>query len=187
MIKLFAMIWLNLLRNSWSNLRWCKQRKEVSRDIVTVNDNNLRSVLSNINSHFDWTMDDWTQLFDSVCPAPYIYNRYLEAKENNTDFTGDCDDYHTVVYHILKNNGYDVALITLVTKPFTQSHTMCAIRDVDKNGRVSYRVVDYSQVKGPYSTLDSFVEDYSLPVRYWHLDRYNYEKNKFESVDKKEF
>ena len=116
--------------------------------------------------------------------VPDTHNFLLEAGV----FVHNCDGFHAIAYHILKNNGYNVALITVVTKPFTQSHTMTAIRDVNsETGEVSYRIVDYTAVKGPFSTLQEFVDQYNLPVRYWCLQAYNYDKGKYYNVKKKEF
>lgn len=190
MLKFLAMIWLEGVRNFWSNLRWCRHRKDESEAIPEVNADNLNSVLREVYNNFEWTMDDWTQLFDSVCPAPYIYNKYVEAEKTNSDFFGDCDDYHTVIYHILKNNGYDVALITVATKPINNSHTMCAIKEkIEENGveKTVYRIVDYTSLRGPYTSLQDFVDDYRYPVRYWKLDQWDYNKKKFRGVSKKEF
>lgn len=190
MLKFLAMIWLEGVRNFWSNLRWCRHRKDESEAIPEVNADNLNSVLREVYNNFEWTMDDWTQLFDSVCPAPYIYNQYVEAEKNNTVFHGDCDDYHTVIYHILKNSGYDVALIAVATKPIQQSHTMCAIKEkIEENGveKTVYRVIDYTTIRGPYTSLQDFVDDYHYPVRYWSLDQWDYNKKKFRGVSKKEF
>ena len=186
-MKFLSMIWLKCLRNFWSSIRWIKERKEVSKDVIKVNDNNLVSTLRDVYSHFKWTMDDWTQLFDSMQPASYLYNQYLECKEDSSKVLDDCDGYHTIIYHILKNNGYDVALITVATKPITQSHTMVVIRDINENGGVSYRVVNYMLVKGPYKTIEEFVDNYNYEVIYWCLDKYNYETNKFYGIDREDF
>ena len=129
MMKFLAMVWLECLRNFWSNLRWCAHRKDTTKEIPTVNADNLNSTLREVYNNFEWTMDDWTQLFDSMRPAPYVYNLYFGAENTKTDFKDDCDGFHTVIYHILKNNGYDVALITVATKPIKNSHTMCAIKE----------------------------------------------------------
>lgn len=78
------------------------------------------------------------------------------------------------MWHVLNANSIECALITLVTKPFTKSHTMCAYK-VKESGVTKYYVVDYNRIKGPYKDLESFVDSYRLPVRYWQLDKYDYE------------
>ena len=190
MMKFLAMVWLECLRNFWSNLRWCTHRKDTTKEIPTVNADNLNSTLREVYNNFEWTMDDWTQLFDSMRPAPYVYNLYFGAENTKTDFKDDCDGFHTVIYHILKNNGYDVALITVATKPIKNSHTMCAIKEkIEENGveKTVYRIVDYTSLRGPYTSLQDFVDDYRYPVRYWKLDQWDYNKKKFRKVSKKEF
>lgn len=115
------------------------------------------------------------EVYDITVPG--TNNFLLEAGV----FVHNCDGFHTIVYHILKNNGYNVALITCVTKPITKSHTMCLIKD--DNG--TYRVVDYTRVYR-YPSIEKFVENYSTPVRFWCLDRYDYDKNVFYSIEPEE-
>lgn len=180
-IVFFESLWCKHLKHFWSKIRWCRKRKEKSREVVTVDDAGLYPLLKDIYAHFEWTMDDWTELFDSFTPAPYLYNLYDEAKKNENVVLDDCDGYHTIIYHILKNNGYNVALITCVTKPITKSHTMCLIKD--DNG--TYRVINYTRVYR-YPSIEKFIENYSTPVRFWCLDRYDYDKNVFYSIEPEE-
>lgn len=185
--KFFAMLWLKYLRNFWSMIRWNGKRKEVSREMISVNDGNLKSTLKDVYSHYQWAMDDVSQLFDSMRPAPYLYNQYLEAKLNDKVVEDDCDGYHTIIYHMLKNNGYRVALITLVTDPISQSHTMVAIKDIIDDGTVSYRVVNYTAITGPYITLEKFVEQYKHDVICWSVDKYDYDGRRFRNISVTEF
>lgn len=190
MIKLIAMFWCNVWRNFWSWIRWHKYTKIESMPVPEVNDKNLRTTLFRRYSRYQWTADGIDELGDSFRPPQYNFNESEKAVMDSSagPLRGDCDDYHSMVYHILKNNGYNVALITVVTKPFTKSHTMTVIRDVNESTReISYRVIDYTAVKGPFSTLQEFVDQYSLPVRYWCLQAYNYDKGKYYNVKKKEF
>ena len=50
--KFFAMLWLKYLRNFWSMIRWNGKRKEVSREMISVNDGNLKSTLKDVYSHY---------------------------------------------------------------------------------------------------------------------------------------
>ena len=187
MIKFFAFIWLKVLKCPWSKLRWWKYRNTESRAVQKVDEDNMQSVVNDINNHFEWTMDDVSQLFDSMRPAPYLYNCYLNTVENGGKVTDDCDGCHTIIYHVLKQNGYDVALITVVTKPFTQSHTMTVIRNINKDEKNTYRVINYRKISKEYYSLDDFAKDYSLPVRGWYLHEYDYIGKKFRNVNKKDF
>ena len=184
-IVFFEMLWCKHLKHFWSKLRWWKQRKEVSKEVIHVDDTNLKAMAQDVYRNYKWTMDDWTEFFDSMRPAPSLYNEYLAAKETPEadKVLDDCDGFHTIIYHILKNNGYNVALITVVTNPITKSHTMCLIKD----GPKSFRVVNYTTIKGPYATIQEFIDDYSTPARCWCLDGYNYEKKKFYNIDEKRF
>lgn len=112
--------------------------------------------------------------------VPETHNFLLDAGV----FVHNCDDYHGAVLNMLDHNGYDAALITLATIPITQSHTMTAYRKVDDNGIVSYYVVNYTVIKGPYKNLSEFVADYGTPVRYWCLQKYNYKKGKYYNIKK---
>lgn len=188
MINFFIELWIKYIRNFWSLIRWNGKRKIDSEEVIEVNDNNLKTTLADIYSHYTWTMDDISQLGDSLRPAPYLYNWYLTAKASTTNekVKDDCDGYHTIVYHILKNNGYNVALITVATKPITKSHTMTVIKDTNDDGTVSYRVIDYKNIKS-YASLEEFVVNYTYTVRVWSLDVYNYEARRFKHLDESNF
>ena len=80
-----------------------------------------------------------------------------------------------------------MALITVVTKPFTQSHMMTVIRNVNKDEKNTYRVINYRNISKEYYSLDDFAKDYSLPVRGWYLHEYDYADKKFRNVSKKDF
>lgn len=183
MVNFFITLWMKYLRNFWSMIRWCGKRKIDSEPVFEVTDSNLKATLRDVYSHYTWTADDLSQLGDSICPPPYLYNWYLDIKnsESSDKVKGDCDDYHALIYHILKNNGYEVALISLATKPITQSHTMTVIKDTAEDGSVSYRVIDYTSVK-TYASLEEFIGSYKLPVRVWTLDIYDYEARRFRNL-----
>lgn len=123
------------------------------------------------------------EFFDSTEPVyditvEHTHNFLLDAGV----FVHNCDGFHSVVYHLFQQNGYDCALITLVTKPFTKSHTMCAFRIKD-----AYYVVNYQRISGPYMSLQDFVDAYNDPVRYWNLQKYDYSTRKFYTVTDESF
>lgn len=184
-IGFVAMVWLRYIKPSWSHFRWrdrlAGDTLPVPKNIITRAD--IQSFLNECYPVFEWTMDGITQLTDSYRPLPYLYNEYYDAKKagGGNKFKDDCDGYHTVVWHVLNYNSIECALITLVTKPFTKSHTMCAYK-VKESGAAKYYVVDYNSIKGPYKDLESFVDFYRLPVRYWQLDKYDYEKQMFVKI-----
>ena len=190
-IKFFEWLWLKCIKNWWSKLRWNKESKVESEPVpeIAEDESNLLEVIGKVNDGFNWEMDGFKDLFDTYMPATYAYNVTYNANNNDGEkLEGDCDDIHGAIYHLLKQNGYDVALITLATIPVTKSHTMTAIRDVDKNGNVTYRVVNYRVIKGPYTKLEDFIDNYSHPVRYWQLNKFDYEKGKYVNTSyKKDF
>lgn len=186
MIKFFEWLWLRGIKNWWSKLRWYKASKEPSKEVMRTTDVTLQENCRYLYQGFNWEMDGIDDLFDTYMPAPYAYNRCIEALtvEGASKLQGDCDDYHGAVLNMLDHNGYDASLITLATIPITQSHTMTAYRKVDDNGIVSYYVVNYTAIKGPYKNLSEFVADYGTPVRYWCLQKYNYKKGRYYNIKK---
>ena len=187
-IKFFEWLWLRGIKNWWSKLRWSKESKEKTLPVPTITNTNMRQECQDLYRGFDWHMDGIDDLFDTYMPAPYAYNRAYECiTDGKPQLNGDCDDFHSAVLNMLHENGYDVALITLATIPITQSHTMTAIKDVAEDGTVSYRVVNYTSIKGPYKNLQEFVDNYGTPVRYWCLQKYDFKKGKYYNIDKDTF
>lgn len=178
----FSKFWLNHFKPWWSHLRWHKHLEDESCAIPKVTRRTMESALKDIYAHYKWKADGFSELTDSYRPIPYIYNMYVQAAESSTIFEDDCDGFHSVVYHLFQQNGYDCALITLVTKPFTKSHTMCAFRIKD-----AYYVVNYQRISGPYMSLQDFVDAYNDSVRYWNLQKYDYSIRKFYTVTDESF
>lgn len=187
-MKFLEWLWLNYIKNFFSKIRWHKEAKEESLEVPVITDSNLRSECQKLYRGFDWHMDGIDDLFDTYMPAPYAYNRAYECITYGKDpLNGDCDDFHSAVLNMLAKNGYDVALITLATIPVTESHTMTVIRDTSEDGTHTYRIVNYTIIRGPYKTLEEFVESYGTPVRYWSLQGYDFEKGEFYNIDKETF
>ena len=178
----FSKFWLNHFKPWWSRLRWYKHLEDESCAIPKVTRRTMESALKDIYAHYKWKADGFSELTDSYRPIPYIYNMYVQAAESSTIFEDDCDGFHSVVYHMFEHNGYSCALLTMVTKPFKNSHTVCAFRIKD-----AYYVVNYQKISGPYTSLQDFVDAYKDPVRYWNLQKYDYEKHKFYTVAELEF
>ena len=189
-IVFFMQIWLGGLRQKWSRWRWRKALDNDSLIVPKIDERNLLSFLSDVNAHFHWTMDGPTHLFDSVQPPIYAFNAYKVASEDGGVFRGDCDDCHAAIYHALQANGYDVALVTVITAPAGMSHTMCAIKTTGEDGKPVYRVADYNYLRGAYASMDAFAAAYETSkrrVRMWTLDKYDYQKQSYYPVDKADF
>lgn len=185
-IKFFEWLWLRCIKNGWSKLWWCRKSKVASEPVYKINDTTMMSVVRQLYYGFDWHMDGIDDLFDTYMPAQYAYNlmyNYLTGKSDMKN-PGDCDDFHAGILHLLQENGYDTALITLATIPITQSHAMTAYRKKRDDGGYDFYVINYTVRKGPYNNLQEFVDNYGTPVRYWCLQKYNLEKGKYYNIDR---
>ena len=186
MMKFLARIWLDYLKPFWSKIRWNKQRKVVAEEcketVKTIAE--IRAMCSKVYSCFEWTMDDISELFDSYRPTEYLYNTYLGEKAKGKKWQDDCDGYHTVIYHILIQNGFDAVLFTIATKPFTKSHTMCLFKADGKMYLVNYTSVrEYES-----GNIQAIVDDYNKrnklePEHYWNTQKYDYAGKVFYSVN----
>ena len=171
--------------------RWGKQRKVEAYELQDhiTDDAEMREMLKNVNNHFTWTMDDATQLFDSYQPVEYLYNLYIDSGINNTTVKDDCDGCHSIIYHILKENGYDCVLFTIATRPITQAHTMVIYKKDNCYHLINYRnITHYNEGVTIQEIVDDYNKKHNLKKEwYWNLHRYDYDKNKFYTVDKKDF
>ena len=186
MIKFFEWLWLRGIKNWWSKLRWWKASKEKSYEVPKFDGLYAgMSEVSKLDRGYKWEMDGIDDLFDTYMPAPYIYNRMMDYINGKGErIRCDCDDVHGAILNLFEHNGYDVALITLATIPITESHTMTAIREVNDEGVVKFYVVNYTSLRGAYTNLEDFVNNYGTPVRYWCLQKYDYKKGKYYNIDK---
>lgn len=148
-----------------------------------------KEVFRGVYRCFDWTMDGVDELFDTYMPVEHMYKQYRDSKANNTLFLGDCDDYASVAYHILHENGYNVASITIATNPASDSHTMVIYRDTDD----CLVLVNYSILRkyDKDKTVQDVVDDYNRiykykPEYYWTLHKYDYDKHEYYVLDNKE-
>lgn len=187
-IVFFEKLWLRGIKNWWSKLRWYSKSKEESYDVPLVTtDEEILEVAKDVYAYFTWKMDGIREWFDTYLPIPYAYNLYIDAKQSNEKYIDDCDGFHGVILHILNQNNFDAAAITLATIPVTESHTMTAFKRINENGSVEYYVVNYTRLLGPYYSLQDFVDDYGTPVRYWCLQKYDYDKGMYYNIDKEDF
>ena len=186
MIRFFCKLWCDYLRLFWSSIRWCRKRKITSNTVVEKVDSTITSVRAMCNkvySKFEWTIDDFSQLFDSLRPCGYLYNWYQESTKENP-LKDDCDGYHSIIYHILTANGFNAAIFNVVTSPISKSHTMTLYKR-DNN----YYLVDYTSVI-KYSggvKIQDIVDDYNKrhgykKEHYWNVQKYNYTQAKFYNI-----
>lgn len=182
MIRFFSKLWCDYLRPFWSKIRWCGKRKIAGKEVTEKVTNTLTSVRNMCNEvyrRFEWTMDGFTQLFDSLRPCEYLYNWYQEANYDDP-IKDDCDGYHSIIYHILQANGFDCCIITIITSPITKSHAMTLYK---YNGDTY--LVNYTSVKKYTNcTVQDIVNDYNKgngfkKEYYWNTQRYDYKKKAF--------
>ena len=117
--------------------------------------------------------------------VPETHNFLLDAGV----FVHNCDDYHSVAYHILHENGYNVASITIATNPASDSHTMVIYRDTDGClVLVNYSVLrKYDKDKTVQDVIDDYNRIYKYkPEYYWTLHKYDYDKHEYYVLDDKE-
>ena len=190
-VKAFFKIWLDGIKPGWSKFRWRNYLDEepypVEEKITSLDE--AKEVFRSVYRCFDWTMDGVDELFDTYMPVEHIYNQYRDSKSNNTLFLGDCDDYASVAYHILHENGYDVASITIATNPASDSHTMVIYRDTDDClVLINYSVLrKYDKDKTVQDVIDDYNRIYKYkPEYYWTLHKYDYDKHEYYVLDNKE-
>lgn len=177
-IRFFGKLWIDKLKPTWSKIRWVRHLNEKSEKVPTVTDTTFSLVVRDVYKNYDWEMDGFSELFDSLRPIPYIYNLYYEKKKKGELFKDDCDGFHSLIYYILEQNGYDCFLVTFVTKPLSKAHTMCVVK---KAG--AYRLINYSAIsEARYRDIQEIADMYNLPVRYWNAQKWDYSKNKFYTV-----
>lgn len=185
MIRFFCKLWCDYLKPFWSSIRWWSERKIEGKEVTEKVTNALTSVRSmcrEVYSKFDWTMDDISQFFDSLRPCEYLYNWYKDSTREEP-LKDDCDGYHSLIYHILKSNGFDCCIFTIATNPIKNSHTMTLYKYND-----AYYLINYTSIR-KYSncTIQDIVDDYNKrnglkKEHYWNTQEYDYEKKCFYTV-----
>lgn len=184
-VNFFIKLWCNYIKLFWSKIRWCGKRKikavPCTESLTSLGD--IRQMCKTVYRSFEWTMDDISELFDSFAPVEYLYNYYRDSEEAAEKFKDDCDGYHSVIYHILTQCGYDAALLTIATSPISKSHTMTLFKLDGK-----YYLVNYTSII-EYNTTDiqAIVDDYNnargfKKEHHWVVQKYNYDKAAFYNV-----
>ena len=103
-------------------------------------------------------------LFDAMDTPPQCL-QYLEGD----GLKDDCDGFHSAIYWLIKtiaDDTYDHRIITIVTKPFWKSHTMCTFKLKGKMYLVDYNsVIEVSSYYDILNNVDNSV--------YWHLNTWD--------------
>ena len=166
-------IWVAWLKPKWNNFRFRKSIREytpLSGELHAIGD--LREKVKELYNNFNYKYDDASMLFDAIDTPPQC----LFYLENNT-LQDDCDGYHAAIHHLVTHrfaNATNIRLITVVTKPFKKSHTMCVFDFEGKTYLADYQKVieiqDYDKV------LDHMKQVYSCEPVYYHLNTWDVRK-----------
>lgn len=168
----------------WSNYRF-KDTRRFDTDLQEcdkVSDiNDIKELVSRLYCSFIWTQDGIDQLGDAITPPPENYNKYL-----NAPLKDDCDGFHSLVYHCLKNSGIECYLMT--ANPLKGGgHCILIFKYDDK-----WYVNDYNKVYMGHKSIVDSVNDYNkeYPIRYKTSEviyngfvSYDYVEGKFKRVD----
>ena len=178
-MKVLCELWLDVIKPSWSKLRWKYNDNKYNFDIeIEKTLNGIEKLAKSVYSVFEWTMDGVSQLFDAYRHPYQCYNDYITALQTGKKIKDDCDGFHTVLYYILEQNQIPSGLLTIVDKNITQSHTVCIFYLNFK-----YYIIDYDKIYNGYTSLDNCVTNYILQKKYNYLystiHKFSYDKNKF--------
>lgn len=183
-MKILCKIWMDWIKPIWSKIRWTGKNKETAApcEETAKTIQQIKSACSNVYRHFRWTMDDISELFDSFTPVEYLYNKYKEAEDSEHKLEDDCDGFHSIIHHILAQNGVESYILSIATKPIKNSHTMCIFKLDD-----SYYLVDYTSVKKYGTSVSDIVNEYISRKKYdkayyWNTQYWDYKKNKYKNI-----
>lgn len=137
----------------WSNVRWSKYATKDTfvreeDKVKTLTD--IKNLVVRLYEKFEWTKDGVDELFDSICPPPYNYKRYCDGLLKD-----DCDGFHSLVYHCLKNSGIECYLLS--TCAIGSGHCVLIFKYRNK-----WYVNDYRTVYAGYETAQEAVAAYNI-------------------------
>lgn len=170
----------------WSNVRWTNERaagsSKVNAEDKVRNITEARALVRKLYSRFQWTKDGADQLWDSICPPPYNYDRYKKGILKD-----DCDGFHSLAYHCIYNSGFKNTYLLSVVTGLSGGHCVLLF----KMGSYWY-VNDYDVIYGGYTSAKKAVSAYNAiyenkyrpkeKVNFNSTISYNYSKKKFEKA-----
>lgn len=143
---------------TWSNFRW----RNVERLNPNIDDEchgySLRGLDSwlkiselseKVYKNFKWTADGFDQLFDSMCPPPYNYERYKTGTLKD-----DCDGFHTLMYQILHANGIECYLMAVIDKQW--SHCILILKFNNQ-----WFTLDYDSLSKGFDHAEDCIKSYN--------------------------
>lgn len=171
----------------WSNLRFRKKERfntEVKEEdqVKTVAD--IKALTKKLIKNFTWVEDGPDQLWDAILPPPEMYKSWVENKLT----VGDCDDYHSLLYHCLHNCGMECYLLSVNATKGDSGHCIMIFKLNDL-----WHVIDYGTVYNGFSTAQESIDNYNenyvkvydckpgAKVFFNGLVKYDYTKGKFKN------
>jgi len=143
-------VWLKIrikLSNRYVNLH--KDVLDIVVDDKCKNITEVRAFCKKLYENFTWTQDSATYLFDYMRSPAQCYRDFIV----NGHLYDDCDGFHAAVYQAVKDN-FECYLITCMTLPLDQSHTMLIFKY-----RNSWYLVDYKTVKIAGNNIEQVVSE----------------------------
>lgn len=179
----------NLLWLFWSNIHY-RHTKGVDLHSTAIDEedkvetlDDIYHLASKLNRHFDYKDDGVELLWDAIIPPSEAYKQY-----KNGLLKDDCDGFHSLVYHCLKQSGFTVYELCAQTK--REGHCVAIFLY-----RGLWYVIDYTSVWGSYSRLEPSIEEFNtyFSRNYVNGDKvvnnevldYDYEKGKWKALNLK--
>lgn len=139
----------------WSNIRFKKKERfstELLEDDKVKTVAEIKSLVKKLIRTFTWTADGVDQLWDAILPPPEMYKSW---KENQLT-VGDCDDFHSLVYHCLYNCGIECYLLSANATKGDSGHCILIFKLNDL-----WHVVDYGTVYNGFFTAQESIDNYN--------------------------
>lgn len=172
----------------WSNHYYKKHGAELHSTEIDPKDNvkdlqYVRWMVERLYKTFEYTKDSAELLGDAIIPPCEAYKKYKEGKLKD-----DCDGFHSLVYHCLKQSGFKTYLLTANTGK--NGHCVTTFRYMGL-----WYVVDYNEIYGSCRRLEPSVQEFNdyyskkycnnKKVIYNALLEYDYEQGKFVLLNNK--
>lgn len=171
----------------WSNARFKDAEhfnKEVDIEDSVYNFYDIQQLVRKLYANFEWTADDITELWDAMTPPPENYKIWKQEKLKD-----DCDGFHSLVYHCLKNSGLDCYLFCV--NAIGGGHCVLLFKYNDK-----WYVNDYTKIYEGFKLPIAAIEDYAAKYKdkyklksdvfFYGVVKYDYEDGKFHRVKLKD-
>ncbi len=149
-------LWVKQLRHPWSNFRHRNEVKYLeAHTLDKYFPKRLSDILStqkSIYSNFIWTMDGFDRLLDSIRPPAAAWENAI-LKPPLRD---DCDGFHSALYYAVNRN-FDCEILTVVTNPVRESHSVLVVKDNRRFYLCNYRYM--TPLNRSHFNISSIIEE----------------------------